>query len=155
MTIIVVEQSLNVATAIAERAVFLEKGQVRFEGATAELMERDDLARAVFLGGEVTDMDLPRVHPARETHVMLAVSILNSQVVYDGFVQGLAIALVVSHRARLPGYQGHQLRCRQHGPGRRRPARHPRPPVPRPVLVALLLALLVGHAFRRCHRDGA
>ena len=52
MTIIVVEQSLNVAMAIAERAVFLEKGHVRFEGPIAELVERDDLARAVFLGTE-------------------------------------------------------------------------------------------------------
>ena len=52
MTIIVVEQSLNVAMAIAERTVFLEKGQVRFEGPTAELVERNDLARAVFLGAE-------------------------------------------------------------------------------------------------------
>ena len=52
MTIIVVEQSLNVAAAIADRAVFMEKGQVRFDGPTRQLMERDDLARAVFLGGE-------------------------------------------------------------------------------------------------------
>ncbi len=53
VTMVIVEQSLNVAAAVADRAVFLEKGQVRFEGAIAELMERDDLARAVFLGGEV------------------------------------------------------------------------------------------------------
>jgi ABC-type branched-subunit amino acid transport system ATPase component len=53
VTMIIVEQSLNVAAAIADRAVFMEKGQVRFEGAIADLMERDDLARAVFLGGEV------------------------------------------------------------------------------------------------------
>ena len=38
------------ALAIADRAIFLEKGQVRFEGAASELAERDDLARAVFLG---------------------------------------------------------------------------------------------------------
>ncbi len=49
-TIVIVEQSLNVALAMADRAVFLEKGQVRFEGAARELLERDDLARAVFLG---------------------------------------------------------------------------------------------------------
>ena len=49
-TIVVVEQSLNVALAIADRAIFLEKGQIRFEGAASELAERDDLARAVFLG---------------------------------------------------------------------------------------------------------
>jgi ABC-type branched-subunit amino acid transport system ATPase component len=54
VTMIIVEQSLNVAAAIADRAVFMEKGQVRFEGAIADLMARDDLARAVFLGGEVT-----------------------------------------------------------------------------------------------------
>ncbi|GMU77603.1 MAG: hypothetical protein AMXMBFR46_04020 [Acidimicrobiia bacterium] len=52
MTIIIVEQSLNVALAIADRAVFLEKGEVRFSGPAAELAERDDLARAVFLGTE-------------------------------------------------------------------------------------------------------
>jgi ABC-type branched-subunit amino acid transport system ATPase component/predicted MFS family arabinose efflux permease len=53
VTMIIVEQSLNVAAAIADRAVFMEKGQVRFEGPIADLIERDDLARAVFLGGEV------------------------------------------------------------------------------------------------------
>ena len=52
VTLIIVEQSLNVAAAIADRAVFLEKGRVRFEGQIRDLMERDDLARAVFLGGQ-------------------------------------------------------------------------------------------------------
>ena len=51
-TMIIVEQSLNVALAVADRAVFLEKGRVRFEGPAGELVERDDLARAVFLGDE-------------------------------------------------------------------------------------------------------
>jgi ABC-type branched-subunit amino acid transport system ATPase component len=51
-TILVVEQSLNVALAIADRAIFLEKGEVRFEGPAQELLERDDLARAVFFGTE-------------------------------------------------------------------------------------------------------
>ena len=50
LTMVIVEQSLNVALALADRAVFMEKGQVRFEGPAAELAERDDLARAVFLG---------------------------------------------------------------------------------------------------------
>jgi ABC-type branched-subunit amino acid transport system ATPase component len=52
LTIVVVEQSLNVALAIADRAVFMEKGQVRFEGVAADLADRDDLVRAVFLGSE-------------------------------------------------------------------------------------------------------
>lgn len=50
ITVIVVEQSLNIAAQLCGRAIFLEKGQVRFEGRTAELMERDDIARAVFFG---------------------------------------------------------------------------------------------------------
>ena len=51
LTMIIVEQSLNVALAVADRAVFMEKGEVRFDGPARELAERDDLARAVFLGG--------------------------------------------------------------------------------------------------------
>src|SRR5581483_11997541 len=52
VTMVIVEQSLNVALSIADRAIFLEKGQIRFEGPARELLERDDLARAVFLGSE-------------------------------------------------------------------------------------------------------
>jgi len=49
-TVVVVEQSVNVASTIASRAVFLEKGTVGFEGATAELLDRPDLLRSVLLG---------------------------------------------------------------------------------------------------------
>ena len=51
-TIVIVEQSLNIALTLADRAVFMEKGRVRFEGPAQQLAERDDLVRAVFLGGE-------------------------------------------------------------------------------------------------------
>jgi ABC-type branched-subunit amino acid transport system ATPase component/predicted MFS family arabinose efflux permease len=51
-TMMIVEQSLNVALAISDRAIFLEKGTVKFEGNARELLERDDLARAVFFGSE-------------------------------------------------------------------------------------------------------
>ena len=47
---ILVEQSLTVAAQLCGRAVFLEKGAVRFSGDPNELLERGDLARAVFLG---------------------------------------------------------------------------------------------------------
>ena len=50
-TMIIVEQSLNMAQALADRAIFMEKGEVRFDGPIADLVGRDDLARAVFLGG--------------------------------------------------------------------------------------------------------
>ncbi len=52
ITMVIVEQSVNVALAIADRAVFMERGHVRFEGPAQQLLERGDLLRAVFLSGE-------------------------------------------------------------------------------------------------------
>jgi ABC-type branched-subunit amino acid transport system ATPase component/predicted MFS family arabinose efflux permease len=51
-TMVIVEQSLNVALSVADRAIFLEKGSVRFEGPASELLARNDLVRAVFFGAE-------------------------------------------------------------------------------------------------------
>jgi branched-chain amino acid transport system ATP-binding protein len=48
-TVILVEQSVNVALTVADRAYFMEKGEIRFEGPTADLLERPDLLRSVFL----------------------------------------------------------------------------------------------------------
>ena len=50
-TIVVVEQSVNVALNLAERAAFMEKGEVRFEGPTTELLRRPDILRSVFIAG--------------------------------------------------------------------------------------------------------
>jgi ABC-type branched-subunit amino acid transport system ATPase component/predicted MFS family arabinose efflux permease len=52
LTMVIVEQSANVALTIADRALFMERGRIRFEGPAQELLERDDLLRAVFLSGE-------------------------------------------------------------------------------------------------------
>lgn len=53
VAVLLVEQSLETASRLCSRAVFLEKGAVRFEGRPADLLARDDLAQAVFLGGSV------------------------------------------------------------------------------------------------------
>jgi branched-chain amino acid transport system ATP-binding protein len=50
-TIILVEQSVNVALTVAQRAVFMEKGEVKFSGPTSELMARPDILRSVYLKG--------------------------------------------------------------------------------------------------------
>jgi ABC-type branched-subunit amino acid transport system ATPase component/sugar phosphate permease len=50
-TIILVEQSVNLALTLAERAFFMEKGEIRFEGPTSELLDRPDVMRSVFLEG--------------------------------------------------------------------------------------------------------
>jgi branched-chain amino acid transport system ATP-binding protein len=50
-TIILVEQSVNVALTVAKHAYFMEKGQIRFDGPTSELLGRADILRSVFLEG--------------------------------------------------------------------------------------------------------
>ena len=49
VSIVLVEQSANLALDIANTAYFLERGRVRFSGPAQELRERPDLLRAVFL----------------------------------------------------------------------------------------------------------
>jgi branched-chain amino acid transport system ATP-binding protein len=51
VTIIVVEQSVNVALTIADKAIFMEKGEVKFFGDTADLLSRPDILRAVYVKG--------------------------------------------------------------------------------------------------------
>ncbi|MHB8466297.1 MAG: MFS transporter [Acidimicrobiales bacterium] len=50
-TVILVEQSVNIAASLTDHAIFLERGEVRFDGRTDDLLERDDLLRPVFLTG--------------------------------------------------------------------------------------------------------
>ena len=50
-TIVIVEQSVNIALNLAQRAVFMEKGEVRFTGPTADLLDRPDILRSVFITG--------------------------------------------------------------------------------------------------------
>ncbi len=49
VTIVLVEQSVNVALTVADRAYFMERGTIMFDGPTKELLERPDLLRSVFL----------------------------------------------------------------------------------------------------------
>jgi branched-chain amino acid transport system ATP-binding protein len=51
ITVMLVEQSLNVALTVADRAVFMEKGEIKFDGPTEQLLARPDLVRSVFMGG--------------------------------------------------------------------------------------------------------
>jgi len=51
VTVVLVEQSVNVALTVAERAYFMERGTIMFDGPTAELLDRPDLLRSVFLSG--------------------------------------------------------------------------------------------------------
>ena len=56
-TVILVEQSVNVALTVADFAFFMEKGEIRFHGPTKELLERPDVLRSVFLEGASAGFD--------------------------------------------------------------------------------------------------
>ena len=49
--VVLVEQSVNIALNLVDHAYFMEKGEMRFDGRSADLLARDDLLRAVFLEG--------------------------------------------------------------------------------------------------------
>jgi ABC-type branched-subunit amino acid transport system ATPase component/sugar phosphate permease len=66
VTVVLVEQSVNVALTVAERAYFMERGEIRFDGPTAELLERPDLLRSVFLSAAHAE-DSNEANPDTET----------------------------------------------------------------------------------------
>ena len=69
-TIILVEQSVNVALTVAETAYFMEKGEIRFSGPTAELLDRPDILRSVFLEGAASAMGDVSAAAAKEARVI-------------------------------------------------------------------------------------
>ncbi len=76
-TVILVEQSVNVALTVAETAYFMEKGEIRFHGPTSELLERPDVLRSVFLEGAASvelDVDGPAIVHVSEAPVTEAVA---------------------------------------------------------------------------------
>jgi branched-chain amino acid transport system ATP-binding protein len=55
--VILVEQSVNLALRMCTRATFMEKGQVVFQGPTAELIEHEEIVRSVLLEGARHDAE--------------------------------------------------------------------------------------------------
>lgn len=51
LPVLLVEQSLRLAASICSRAIFLDRGEVQYDGPAGDLQERPDLARAVFFSG--------------------------------------------------------------------------------------------------------
>jgi branched-chain amino acid transport system ATP-binding protein len=70
VTVVLVEQSVNVALTVAERAYFMERGTIRFDGPTAELLERPDLLRSVFLSAAHADTDDDHLEGSTEESVI-------------------------------------------------------------------------------------
>jgi branched-chain amino acid transport system ATP-binding protein len=55
VSIVIVEQHVDLALSVSERAYFIERGELRFSGPAEDLRGRDDLLRSVFLTGAVAE----------------------------------------------------------------------------------------------------
>jgi ABC-type branched-subunit amino acid transport system ATPase component len=55
LAVLLVEQSAELALRVGDRAMFLEKGEVRFVGPAADIAARGDLVRSVFLSASMVD----------------------------------------------------------------------------------------------------
>ena len=60
VAVVLVEQSVNIALSLVQHAYFMERGAIRFDGPAAELIERSDLLRSVFLEGAGVALGAPR-----------------------------------------------------------------------------------------------
>jgi ABC-type branched-subunit amino acid transport system ATPase component/MFS family permease len=101
-TIVLVEQSVNLALTIAETAFFMEKGEIRFHGPTAELLERPDVLRSVFLEGAATMMhDGAPVAAVATVPATIAGPRTNGPSGNDAKVESTAIAQAVTAQERL------------------------------------------------------
>ena len=105
VAVLLVEQSLNVALTVADRAYFLEKGEVRFEGSTADLMGRDDIVRSVFLSHAALggDDDAPADDGEAGTDVVLRVTELTKRFGGITAVDGVSFEL---HEGEVLGFIG-------------------------------------------------
>jgi branched-chain amino acid transport system ATP-binding protein len=53
--VLLIEQFVHVALALAENAYVIEGGQIRYSGTAAELKERPELLRSAYLAGELIE----------------------------------------------------------------------------------------------------
>jgi branched-chain amino acid transport system ATP-binding protein len=93
-TIILVEQSVNLALQLAETAYFMEKGEIRFHGPTHELLERPDILRSVFLEGAASVQGNEALTESLTESVLEEVETTNGLVEHDIDVESAVPATV-------------------------------------------------------------
>ena len=103
VAIVVVEQSIDRAVELADRAVFLDEGTVRYTGPPAGLLARPDLVRATFLGAAAA---APRVPSDRPSLPRAPVLELHDVHVHFGGVAALAGVSLTVARGEIVGVIG-------------------------------------------------
>src|SRR5262249_34257322 len=107
VAIVVVEQSIDRAIELADRATFLDQGTVRYSGAPAGLLERPDLVRATFLGaapGELASVDPTRAR-SRIAERPAALELRDVRVRFEGVDALAGVSLTVA-RGEIVGVIG-------------------------------------------------
>jgi len=100
-SIIIVEQSVNVALTLAHRAYFMEKGEVRFSGRTVDLLERGDILRSVFLEGATSASP-------RAERVAASSRAVKAEVAVNGDAKAAPVPPVLSVRGLTKSFGGIQ-----------------------------------------------
>ncbi|MHB8339990.1 MAG: ATP-binding cassette domain-containing protein [Mycobacteriales bacterium] len=97
-TVVLVEQSVNVALKLANRAYFMEKGEVRFTGPTEELLSRDDVLRSVFVGHAAHSLGTSSTRTAAEVKEATAKAVRSGEPVLavDGLTRDFGGIVAVS-----------------------------------------------------------
>jgi branched-chain amino acid transport system ATP-binding protein len=103
VAVVVVEQSIDRAVALADRAVFLDDGTVRYTGAPAGLLERPDLVRATFLGAAATSSRAPA--DRRVASEVAALELRDVRVQFGGVSAVAGVSLTVA-RGEIVGVIG-------------------------------------------------
>jgi ABC-type branched-subunit amino acid transport system ATPase component/ABC-type branched-subunit amino acid transport system permease subunit len=107
VAVVVVEQSIDRAVELADRATFLDRGTVRYTGAPRGLLERPDLVRATFLGAAAGRLDAADpAHDARDTATRPAALELRDVHVRFGGVDALAGVSLTVARGEIVGVIG-------------------------------------------------
>jgi len=103
--VLLVEQSVDVALEVADRAYFLERGQIRFEGPARDLRDRTDLLRSVFLDRGARTAAPPAAAPAGAT---AALEVAGVTVRFGGItaVDSVSLAVAPSEVVGLIGPNG-------------------------------------------------
>ena len=102
VAVVVVEQSIDRAVELADRAVFLDEGTVRWSGPPAELLERPDLVRATFLGAASA---VPTSSPPPRPPAPAALEVRDVRVHFGGVDALAGVSLAVA-RGEIVGVIG-------------------------------------------------
>jgi branched-chain amino acid transport system permease protein len=105
VAVVVVEQSIDRAVELADRATFLDQGTVHYTGPPGGLLDRPDLVRATFLGAAARELSDPTTLLASAPNRPAAIELHDVRVRFGG-VDALAGVSLAVGRGEIVGVIG-------------------------------------------------